>query len=89
MIKTSLSVAADQSAAKAICARSSGTSGAPLELEDDPIALQYRKTGGMDHAHLANYRGTNYYQWYGRCPDGFHYPRGPILELLEEGETNE
>lgn len=37
----------------------------------------------MDHIHLGRFDGTDYCQWWGRAGNGFHYPIGRIMQIVE------
>jgi hypothetical protein len=37
----------------------------------------------MDHIHLGRFDGTDFYQWWGRCGDGYHRPIGRIMQIVE------
>lgn len=68
------------------CGGSSGQGDLIRELAKLPLAVLERDTGRpwrrMDHIHLSRYDGTDYYQWYGRCADGFHRPIGRIMRIV-------
>lgn len=38
---------------------------------------------GYDHIHLTRWVGTSLVQWTGRRSDGFHYPIGRLMRLVE------
>lgn len=67
------------------------SSGLPSELaylRKDPLAIQSRgKTGRFDHVHLS-IPNTNpkLVQWYGRAANGYHYPIGPVMRMVDVTE---
>lgn len=55
-----------------------------------PLARSEREVGKpwkhMDHIHLGLFNGTDYCQWWGRAGNGYHYPIGRIMQIVEKQE---
>lgn len=64
----------------------SGLATALRYLETDPLAKDQRgKPRGFDHIHLSLV-DTNLVQWYGRASNGYHYPIGCVMKIIEDSE---
>ena len=52
-------------------------------LEDHKVAIRNRPpfVGWCDTSYIANYKGTNFYQWFGRRSDGAFHHYGKIMML--------
>lgn len=66
-----------------------GSSGRGHEvLLDCPLAKRERLyIRGADTATLQRFDGTDLFQWFGRCADGYHHPFGRLLKLNEAGRA--
>lgn len=80
----------DQKAASETVKASAGTCGqgeVMAALSKLPLAKSERDADKpwkrMDHIHLGRFDGTDYCQWWGRAGNGYHYPIGRIMQIVE------
>ena len=91
MTKYRLSLATDEESR--IYERSRTSSGLADDLrylEKDPLAVQERKQARSlryDHVHLSvPDTDKRLVQWWGRSSNGYHYPIGAVMRMVNEGE---